>query len=604
MYITLKGWICFSFNDCSFIYSKSLKYVYFILFFFFSYLSGQTQYYLRGELKNSLQQPILNARITLHSNAFLYHSGTGGKFGIPTSIPVDTITIEAQGYETLTIGLHGETYHNLYLTPSGRALSSVPKLISSVKGFSAKEKTEQIVRSESYSSLAENMFVNAGSHSSTSLALHTDKASYSNIRRFLNKNMLIPPDAIRTDEILNYFNIAYKEPTGAEDFNFEYQYTSAPWNEKHRLLWLNFSSRKIPEEAIPASNLVFLIDVSGSMDMPNRLPMLKTAFKQLVENLREKDTLSIIVYGGYVGLWLQPTSGSEKETIRKRIEELEPGGATPGEAGILTAYKIAKQQFIEGGNNRVIIATDGDFNVGQKNEKELESLVGEHASEGIYLTCLGVGMGNYKDSKLEALSKMGNGNFAYLDNIQEAEKVLVKELTKTLYTVADNVSVTVDFNPNNVSSYRLIGYENRERTLRDTMAVFEGGEIGPGHCAMAVFEIIPHQLVAPDQLLANIYLSYITPIDSMEVEKAYMIDSKAKRFEEVPQTYQLLSNVILFSQLLKQSKYVPRITWNNLLKMTTPYINKEDSLQEEYLYLLEKTKKIYGRYKGDLRKHW
>ncbi len=223
--------------------------------------------------------------------------------------------------------------------------------------------------------------------------------------------------------------------------------------------------------------------------MPNRLPLLKSAFKLLVNNLRDVDTVSIVVYGSMVGIWLPPTPGSEKQKIRKAIEELYPGGATPGESGIRTAYALAKSQYIEGGNNRVILATDGDFNIGQASEEELEKMITQHQQWGIYLTCLGVGMGNYKDSKLEILAKKGNGNFAYLDNEKEAEKVLVKELTQTLYSVADDALFNIWFNPSVVKEYRLIGYDNKRKALADSVSEIEGGEVGSGHTTLALFEI-------------------------------------------------------------------------------------------------------------------
>lgn len=581
---------------------KALSILTFVLFYC---SSANAQYYYSGEVKNSLQQPLTNAKITLLSNSNLFFTGVGGKFGFYSAQEQDTIIIEYAGYEKLKVPIDYSTYHHMVLNKIGTPLTNSPRLISSVRGFTQKDKTEQIIRSESYSSLAENMFINANSHTATSVALHTDKASYSNIRRFLNKNMLIPPDAIRTDEVLNYFNIAYQEPKNGQDFNIDYQLADCPWNEKNKLLYLNVSSRKIPDSLIPPSNLVFLVDVSGSMDMPNRLPMLKIAFKSLIDNLREKDTISMVVYGSFVGLWIPPTSGAEKQFIKKKIEELEPGGATPGEAGIITAYAIAKKSFIEGGNNRVIIATDGDFNVGQKNEKSLETLIGEHRDLGIYLSCLGVGMGNYKDSKLDALSKMGNGNFSYLDNLHEAEKVLVKEFSKTLYTIGDKSSLTVEFNSSLVKSYRLVGYENRERILKDTLAVFEGGEIGPRHSSVVIFELdLKNDLPNEQNLIAQLQFNYTQAATSELRQLNYVIPFEVKRFNELNRSYQLLGNIALFTQLLKQSKYVNKIKWNDLYKMAEPIVDKEQFVEKEYLDLLEITKRIYSKYKGDLRKYW
>ena len=267
--------------------------------------------------------------------------------------------------------------------------------------------------------------------------------------------------------------------------------SSCPWNADNQLFYINLSSKKLNLDTLPPSNLVFLIDISGSMDMPNRLPLLKSAFRFLVNNLRDKDSVAIVVYGGTIGTMLNTTSGGEKEKILKAIDELVPGGSTPGESGIKLAYSVARNHFIKGGNNRVILATDGDFNVGLKTEEELDELITQQRESGIYLTCLGVGMGNYKDSKIQTLAKKGNGNFAYLDNFKEAEKVLLTEFTQTLYAVADDVYMNVEFNPEYVKEYRLIGFDNKVGALKDSLSIIEGGEIGSGHSMVAMFEIVP-----------------------------------------------------------------------------------------------------------------
>ena len=265
-----------------------------------------------------------------------------------------------------------------------------------------------------------------------------DKASYSNVRRFLNMGSTIPPDAVRIEELLNYFNFGYTDPPADSCFVLRSRLSECPWNPANRLLFLRVCARKLDPSRIPPANLVSLIDVSGSMDLPNKLPLIKSATSLLINNLRAIDTVSIVTYGSSVSVALQPTSGENKKKILEAIDDLEPGGATPGEAGIRAAYRMAKSQYIKGGNNQVILATDGDFNEGETSEEELEKLVVEYKRWGVYLTCLGVGMGNYKDSKLEVLAKKGNGNFAYIDDEQEAEKVLVREFTQTVYAVADD----------------------------------------------------------------------------------------------------------------------------------------------------------------------
>ncbi|MBS1563511.1 MAG: von Willebrand factor type A domain-containing protein, partial [Bacteroidetes bacterium] len=401
--------------------------------------SLSAQYYLRGEVKDEKGNVLPNAKMVLRSNGYLYFAGGSGGFGFETRRSYDTVTVSVEGFQDLTVPLSSERFESIVLKSQSRA-SNMHKnrLVSVTKDMRWQERHNWTIGGETYSSLLENEFIPAKKFPETGFAINTNKASYSNVRRFLNMSSTIPPDAVRIEELLNYFNFGYSEPKKDSVFRFESWLSGCPWNADAQLLYLKLCARKVDLDNVPPSNLVFLIDISGSMDMPNRLPLLKSAFKLMVNNLRDKDTVSIVVYGSTVGVWMQPTSGREKEKISKAIEELYPGGATAGASGILTAYALAQSKFIPGGNNRVILATDGDFNVGQTTEDELENIIVTHRRTGIYLTCLGVGMGNYKDSKLELLAKKGNGNFAYLDNEGEAEKVLVKELTQTLYSVADD----------------------------------------------------------------------------------------------------------------------------------------------------------------------
>jgi Ca-activated chloride channel family protein len=434
----------------------------------------------------------------------------------------------------------------------------------------------------------------------TGFAMNIDKASYSNVRRFINMQSTVPPDAVRIEEMLNYFNFGYVAPKKDSVFHAESMVSECPWNPEHQLLFLQVCARKVNLDEVPPSNLVFLIDISGSMDMPNRLPLLKSAFKLLVNNLREKDTVSIVVYGSTVGVWLTPTSGKEKNKILKAIEDLYPGGATPGESGIRAAYRVAKSQFIKGGNNRVILATDGDFNVGQSSEEELESLIVLHQQWGIYLTCLGVGMGNYKDSKLEVLAKKGNGNFAYLDDEKEAEKVLVKEFTQTMYTVADDASVQISFNPDDVKEYRLLGFDNKIRAIADSVTELQGGDVGSGHSLMAIFEIEP-TMTAADRIgfgkkgVADVMLRYRLPNDSIFQTVMYKCGYDPIEFKDLPTCHQFATSVVMFGGLLKGSKYFKNISWNDVLVMAEQNYDHSDAVQKEMIELVEKAKKIYAK---------
>lgn len=571
----------------------------------FIYSSLQAQYYLRGEIKDELNRPVPNAKILQHSSNYVYYSGSGGGFGISTSLRTDSFTISADGFQTVSQKINATDYANITLKTLASAMTvQKQRLLSVTRDLQNQNHRNWAVGGETYSSLVENEFVPAGRFPVTGFALNIDKASYSNIRRFLGFKTNVPPDAVRIEEMLNYFDYGYEEPEAGQDFRVKSQLSQCPWNPASQLLYLNISARKIPLDRIPPSNLVFLIDVSGSMDLPNRLPLLKSAFKLLVQNLRAIDTVSIVVYGGITGVMLPPTSGSNKTKINGAIEELYPGGSTPGESGIRTAYRLAQSQFIKGGNNRVILATDGDFNVGQTSDKELEDLITQYRQLDIYLTCLGVGMGNYKDSKLEGLAKKGNGNFAYLDNEREAEKVLVKEFTQTLYAVADDVSMNVRFNKSIVHQYRLIGFDNKLNALSDSSIAFEGGEVGSGHRMLAIFEIIPtheqsdaiHSGFNTD-VLAETELKYKLP-GGVEWKKMLSKCTNAfTPFAELDQSYRFGSAIALFGSLLRGSRYIKNNSWQDLEDLAAKCTDPNDPLQREFLNLIQAAKKIYGKKK-------
>jgi Ca-activated chloride channel family protein len=336
------------------------------------------------------------------------------------------------------------------------------------------------------------------------------------------------------------------------------------------------------------------------MDIPNRLPLLKAAFQLLVKNLREQDTVSMVVYGGSVGVWLQPTGGNEKLKIIKAIEELTAGGDTPGEAAVKTAYALARNTFNAKGNNRIILATDGDFNVGEVNEKALEEMIIKESRSGIFLTCLGVGMGNYKDSKIETLSRNGNGNFAYIDDIREAEKVLVTEFTQTLFTVANDVFFNMQFNPQKVKEYRLIGYDNKAGLMADTSIDLEGGEIGSGNGITAVFEILPNTATANTDStdeLAKAILNYRKQGDTISKKVTYVCSNNFKPLTGIMKDLQFATAVTMFGLVLRESANIPSIDLTEIETIGTLAANKEDYLQNEFLQLVAKAKIIYPRKK-------
>jgi Ca-activated chloride channel family protein len=582
------------------------------------FFTSRGQFYLRGEIKDENNGLLPDVSIRLHSSGYLYHSGSSGAFGIPIPQSSDTLTLSAEGYQTVVLPVDAAQYQTIKLRQSFHPPVLPPRgLMSMTKDWRAFDRKEWTVGTETYSSLVENDFIPAARFPETGFAVTIDKASYSNIRRFLNMGSTIPPDAVRIEELLNYFNFGYTDPPGDSCFALRSDLSECPWNPGDRLLFLKVCARKLDPARIPAANLVFLIDVSGSMDLPNKLPLLKSAFSLLVNNLRAIDTVTIVTYGNSVGVWMQPTSGQNKRHILEAIDSLTPGGATPGEAGIRAAFRVAKSQMIKGGNNRVILATDGDFNEGETSEEELEKLVVEYKDWGIYLTCLGVGMGNYKDSKLEVLARKGNGNFAYLDDEQEAEKVLVQEFTQTVYAVADDAYLNIVFNPALVKDYRLIGFDNKVKMLSDSLSEIQGGEVGSGHSLLALFELTPVEgsnmqtgtvaaggpvAVADPDRLAQVVLNYKLPHDTMGRVTDYTCTDHLVAFRDLQPCYRFASSIALFGGLLKKSRFMRQADWKDAIEMAEQSRDPADGMQQEFIGLIEKARKIYGKNKHRLEK--
>jgi Ca-activated chloride channel family protein len=572
----------------------------YLLFSLFAF-PAISQYYLRGEIKDEKNLPLPNAKIFVHSaRAFYYSGASSGSFGITVRNLFDSLTISLDGYETRTIRIKADEWQNIQLKISADAASkNKPKLISVTKDFKQSAKYRWFAGDETYFQLVENDFVNASGFPNTGFSLNVNKASYSNVRRFLNQKSQVPPDAVRTEELINYFNLHYRQPLNDNIFNIESQLTSCPWNDQEQLLFLNISARKLDLNKIPPGNFVFLVDVSGSMDMPNRLPLLKAAFQMFVKNLRSIDTVSIVTYGGYVQVWLQPTSGNDKATILRSIEELEAAGDTPGESAIRLAYQLAQRTFIKGGNNRIILATDGDFNVGENSEKALDELVTKQRQTGVYLTCLGVGMGNFKDSKLQTLAKKGNGNYAYLDDINEAERVLVKELTQTFYAVADDVYMNVKFNPAMVKQYRLIGFDNKKEALADFANDLEGGEIGSGNSTLAVFEILPTQQNSLSvnnpgtDDIASLELRYSLCNDTANNRISFAVKNNYAVIDSIDRELKFATAVTMFGLKLKQSKYLVNTDWDFISGFAKSAADNTNYLQHEFLGLIDKAQKLY-----------
>jgi Ca-activated chloride channel homolog len=354
------------------------------------------------------------------------------------------------------------------------------------------EDIDQVFNTEDYDNIVENKFLSPKQEPLSTFSIDVDEASYSNVRRYLLNGSLPPAGAVRIEEMINYFDYDYPQPQTGDPFSVITEIAECPWNTNHKLVHIGLQGKIIPLENLPNSNLVFLIDVSGSMDEPNKLPLVQASLKMLTEQLREQDKVAMVVYAGSAGLVLPSTSGNNKTKIKEAIDNLQAGGSTAGGEGIQLAYKIAKENFIKGGNNRVILATDGDFNIGPSSDDDLVRLIEKERKSGVFLSVLGYGMGNYKDNKMQQLADKGNGNHSYIDNINEAKKVLVQEFGSTLFTIAKDVKIQIEFNPQKVQAYRLVGYENRMLASEDfNDDQKDAGELGSGHTVTALYEVIP-----------------------------------------------------------------------------------------------------------------
>jgi len=562
---------------------------------FISVTATEAQFYLRGQIKDSKGEPLPYVRIQLFSSNNFYYSGATGSFGIPSSVKTDSAELSLNGYETQRIQLSSEGMNELVMKKASS--SSVPqkkKLLSLTKDKELQQNHYQPAGGETYSQQIENQFNVTEKFPVTGFSLNVDKASYSNIRRFINMKSEAPPDAVRIEEMLNYFPQPELTVEEGKTFAWQSRITDCPWNSRNKLFFVQMQSKKLNYDSAPPANIVLLIDISGSMEMPNRLDLLKSGFRMMVKNLRSIDTIAVVTYGGKIAVALYPTAGNEQTKILGVIDSLQAGGETPGGSALRTAYNLIQAKARRGGNNRIILATDGDFNVGEVTEEALMQLVAEKLQTGIYLTCLGVGMGNYKDSKLEALAKKGNGNFAYIDNIAEAEKVLVTESLQTFYVSASDVFLNMRFDPAYVKEYRLIGYDNRKDVLSDSIPVFEGGEMGSGHTVTAVFEITPAtDITSLNAPLAEGELSYIPSGSGSKTQELIPFYTSYYPIATIESNYRFATAVTWLGLLMRQSQHINLKSWNELVNMLTYFTNEQDYLRNEFIQLVLKAKSIY-----------
>ena len=472
-----------------------------------------------------------------------------------------------------------------------------------------KSKPREEFNTEDYDRIYDNEFKEALNTPLSTFSIDVDSASYANLRRFLNSNAMPPKDAARIEEMVNYFTYDYPQPKNELPFTITTEVVKCPWKPENNLVMIGLQGKEIKIDKLPPNNLVFLLDVSGSMNSRNKLPLLKSAFKLLVKQLRPIDRVSIVVYAGAAGLVLDSTSGNQKDKILKAIDKLNAGGSTAGGAGIKLAYKIAKENLISNGNNRIIIATDGDFNIGASSDSALVRLIEEKRDDGIFLTVLGFGMGNYKDNKMEKLADKGNGNYAYIDDIMEAKKVLVNELGATLFTIAKDVKLQIEFNPSEVKAYRLIGYENRILAKEDfNNDKKDAGELGAGHSVTAFYEIVPadstQTFAKVDDLkyqktkinkskeLLTVKLRYKKPNE----DKSKLISRIVKSDDiknEMSENCAFASAVAEFGMLLRDSEYKGSASYKSILDRARNSKGKDfNGYRAEFVRLVERAELV------------
>ncbi|MEO5943766.1 MAG: von Willebrand factor type A domain-containing protein [Ferruginibacter sp.] len=561
---------------------------------------------------------------------------TDSKGHYSISVAEKTLYLEfsAPGYATQKIKIDKQTEINVLMKTSTQKLEEVvvtgygmtkrksvtgsateDKSVGSYNYSPSPERDDKDFNTEDYSNIAENGFHKVSDDPLSTFSIDVDAASYSNVRRFLNSNQLPPAGAVRTEEMINYFKYNYPQPTGKDPFSINTEISDCPWNKNNKLVLIGLQGKTIPTENLPASNLVFLIDVSGSMMDENKLPLVQQSMKLLTDQLREQDKISIVVYAGNAGLVLPATSGANKIKIKEAIDALEAGGSTAGGEGIKLAYKIAQNNLMKDGNNRIILCTDGDFNVGASSDDDMARLVEGERNKGIYLTVLGYGMGNYKDNKMEELADKGNGNHAYIDGISEAKKVLVNEFGGTLFTIAKDVKLQLEFNPAKVAGYRLIGYENRMLNKEDfNNDKKDAGELGSGHTVTALYEIIP--VGVESDFLKNVdplkyqktkeksktsfndenltvKFRYKSPDKETSELIVHPVMDKSIALSNTSDNFRFATAVSGFAMLLRNSEFKGNSSFENVLSLAKSSMGADaEGYRKEFIGLVKKAEEI------------
>jgi len=598
---------------------------------------------IAGHVRDGRGAPIVHAQVVVVGTAFSAFTDTSGTYAL-ASVPVGSVVVRAarvgyapaesggtvRGGGTLTLNFvlgQQRTERPLAEADELRQAASAPMEAEKSMVRSRKDATGFVgaaatampstvagnweFNTENYAVVNENRFLGAASNPLSTFSIDVDAASYSNVRRFLNQGTLPPKDAVRLEELVNYFPYRYADQSGSRPFAVSTEVAPCPWAPDHRLVRIALQSRRLATEDLPPSNLVFLIDVSGSMDMPDKLPLVQQAFRALVRELRPEDRVAIVVYAGAAGLVLPPTSGADQATILEAIDRLHAGGSTAGGAGIKLAYDVAKEHFNAEGNNRVILATDGDFNVGVSSDAEMVRLIEQRREEGTFLTVLGFGTGNLKDSKMEQMADKGNGHYAYIDSFREAQKVFVQEFGGTLFTVAKDVKIQVEFNPARVQAYRLLGYENRllaKEDFKDDRK--DAGELGSGHSVTALYEVVPAGArtvtVADDSLtyqetslrpgarhsqeLLTVRLRYKDPKGSTSQLLETAVNDRSRAASE---DLRFASAVAEFAMLLRDSENKEGASWEQTLSLARGARGEdEQGYRGEFIGLVETARSL------------
>nr|WP_199081238.1 VWA domain-containing protein [Pedobacter sp. ASV19] len=580
------------------------------------------------------KKPIPGVSIFVKGTNIRTSTDLNGQYAVTTKEEKVVLLFSMIGYEFQQVEAKKSNTINIWLQPTKTSLqevvvmgyqtqrkrvftasvSTVPgtTLTGKVAGIQIRGAATVLQDRESYKGIIENGFLNPVKEPLSTFAIDVDQASYSNVRRMINQGQLPPKDAVRTEELLNYFHYDLQDPVNQDPVAIHTELSSAPWNPRHRLLRIALKAKTLKTEQLPPSNLVFLLDVSGSMEGPNRLPLVKASMKMLVDQLRPEDHVAIVTYAGTAGLKLGSTSGDQKTKLKEAIDQLEASGSTAGGDGIKMAYQIAREHFIKQGNNRIILATDGDFNVGASSDEDMEKLVANEKNSGISLSVLGFGMGNLKDSKMETIADKGHGNYAYIDNISQARKAMVTEFGSTLFTVAKDVKIQVEFNPGKVQAYRLIGYENRLLAKEDFNNDEKmGGDIGAGHSIMALYEIIPAGLkdnfrnVDPlkyqkpkDDIFNNTSLEIVTvkfryknPDSKKSQVQMTTLNDEPTPFSKTTDDFRFASAVAEFGMLLRNSEYKQQSDFTNLIARAKAAKGKDDEgYRTEFISLAENAK--------------